>query len=71
MAAFYLIQFDGIFQTQDEVNNYKNSAGKIIEPYAKPGDVRYVDANDDGAIDNGDRVHMGNPIPEPYLWLQP
>lgn len=63
IGAFYLVQFDGVFQTQDEVNNYKTADGKVIEPYAKPGDVRYIDANGDGVIDNRDRVHIGNPFP--------
>lgn len=64
IGSFYLIQFDGIFQTQDEVNNYKTADGKVIEPYAKPGDVRYIDANGDGIIDNRDRVHIGTPFPK-------
>ena len=63
VGAFYLIQMDGIFQTQDEVNNYKTADGKVIEPYAKPGDVRYIDANGDGVINNQDRVHVGSPFP--------
>ncbi|AMJ66318.1 hypothetical protein AXW84_13395 [Hymenobacter sp. PAMC 26628] len=64
IGSAYMIQFDGIFQTQDEVNNYKSADGKIIEPYAKPGDVRYVDANGDGTINNKDRVHIGTPFPK-------
>lgn len=63
IGSFYLLQFDGIFQTQEEVNNYKTADGKVIEPYAKPGDVRYIDANGDGQINSSDRVHMGTPFP--------
>ena len=64
VGAFFLIPFDGIFQTQDEVNNYKNAAGKVIEPFAKPGDVRYQDTNGDGVIDSKDRVFVGSPYPK-------
>ena len=64
LGSFYVVKFDGIFQTQDEVNNYKNADGKIIQPYAKPGDVRYVDTNGDGTINDQDRQHLGTPFPK-------
>lgn len=63
IGSAYMIQFDGIFQTQDEVSSYRNAAGTVIQPYAKPGDARYVDANGDGVINNQDRVHIGTPFP--------
>ena len=64
VGAFYLIQFDGIFQTQDEVDNYKTADGKVIQPYANPGDVRYKDVNGDGKIDDGDRVYYDTNFPK-------
>ncbi len=64
VGAFFLIPFQGIFQTQAEVDNYKNAAGTTIEPYASPGDVKYQDVNGDGKIDNSDRVFVGSPIPK-------
>jgi hypothetical protein len=53
----------GIFQTADEVANYKNAAGTVIQPYAAAGDVKYADTNGDGVIDSKDRVHIGSPFP--------
>ena len=64
IGSFYMVKFDGIFQTQDEVNSYKTADGKVIQPYAKPGDVRYIDANGDGTINNSDRIQMGTPFPK-------
>ncbi len=64
IGAFFLLPFDGIFQTQDEVNNYKSADGKIIEPYASAGDVRYRDTNGDGQINNADRVYYDTDIPK-------
>lgn len=64
VGAFYLIQFDGVFQTQDEVNNYKTADGKVIQPYANAGDARYKDVNGDGNIDDGDRVYYDTNIPK-------
>jgi TonB-linked SusC/RagA family outer membrane protein len=69
LGEFYLIQFDGIFQSKDEVNAYRNAAGTIIQPYASAGDVRYVDANGDGRIDNADRVYVGKALPNLQLGL--
>lgn len=70
MASWYVIQTDGIFQSVDEVNNYKNSEGKIIQPNAKPGDIRYVDLNDDGQINDDDRSFHGSPWPTLQAGLQ-
>ncbi|OGX81106.1 SusC/RagA family TonB-linked outer membrane protein [Hymenobacter coccineus] len=64
VGAFFLIPFDGVFQTQDEVNSYKNAAGKVIEPFAQPGDARYRDTNGDGQINDDDRVYYDTNIPK-------
>ncbi|WP_460610261.1 SusC/RagA family TonB-linked outer membrane protein [Hymenobacter terrigena] len=69
VGEFYLIPFDGIFQSADEVKNYKNAAGKVIQPYASAGDVRYKDTNGDGVIDTKDRIFAGSPIPKLQMGL--
>ncbi|NML65415.1 TonB-dependent receptor [Hymenobacter sp. RP-2-7] len=63
IGGAYMIQFNGVFQTQAEVDNYKTADGKVIEPWARPGDARYIDANGDGNITSADRVHIGTPFP--------
>lgn len=63
MGEWFVIQSNGLFKSQDEVNNYKNKDGKIIQPNAKPGDVKYVDANGDGSITDDDRRFRGSPWP--------
>ncbi|RAK62004.1 hypothetical protein DLM85_24590 [Hymenobacter edaphi] len=69
LGEFYLIPFDGIFQSQDEVANYKSSNGTVIQPYASAGDVRYRDTNDDGVINNSDAVYAGKSIPNLLMGL--
>lgn len=64
IGAFFLIPFDGVFQTQDEVNNYKTADGRVIQPYASPGDARYRDTNGDGQINDDDRVYYDTSIPK-------
>ncbi|HEV8511672.1 MAG TPA: TonB-dependent receptor [Cyclobacteriaceae bacterium] len=63
IGYFWGLKANGIFQTEDEVNNYKSSTGKIIQPTALPGDVRYVDRDGNGVIDDKDRSQIGNPNP--------
>lgn len=65
LAMFYVIKTDGLFQSVAEVQAHTNSAGVVIQPAAKPGDIRYVDYNDDGKISTaGDRQICGNPWPK-------
>jgi TonB-linked SusC/RagA family outer membrane protein len=68
IGAFFLVKTDGIFNSVDEVNAH-NKDGQLIQPNAQPGDIRFVDYNDDGEINNVDRQHLGNPIPKFNLGL--
>lgn len=61
---FYGYKTNGIFQNYDEINSYVNSNGGLIQPNAKPGDVRYVDVNGDGSITADDRTDIGNGTPD-------
>ncbi|AEV99843.1 TonB-dependent receptor [Niastella koreensis GR20-10] len=54
--SYYVVPTAGIFKTQDEVNNYKNKNGALIQPNAKPGDLKFVDVSGNGKIDDSDRV---------------
>jgi len=62
--SFYGFDMLGIFQTQEEVYAHTNSEGDIIQPNAKPGDVKWADLDDDGDIDGDDRKILGNPFPD-------
>ena len=61
---FYGYKTDGIFQNQEEVNTYVNSEGQTYQPNAKPGDVRFVDFNGDGVIDDNDKTKIGKGMPD-------
>jgi hypothetical protein len=69
MGVFYGVRTDGIFQTKDDITNYlytnpTTGARKMIQPSAKPGDIKFVDLNKDGQITDGDRTQIGNPYPK-------
>lgn len=65
VADYYVLVTDGIFQTQQEVDNYVSPAtGLPIMPGAQPGDIRFVDFDGDGDIDFDDRQIVGSPFPK-------
>lgn len=64
LGAYYLYQTAGIFQNQAEIDNYKNKDGDLIQPNAKPGDLKFIDVNGDGNLDDDDKVLMGNALPD-------
>jgi TonB-linked SusC/RagA family outer membrane protein len=63
IGYFYGLKTNGVFQTQEDVANYRTGEGKLIQPTAKPGDLRYVDRDGNGVIDANDRTMIGNPNP--------
>ncbi len=64
IGFFWGLETDGIFQNEAEVAAHSSNEGALIQPAAKPGDVRYVDQNGDGMIDDEDRKEIGNPNPD-------
>jgi TonB-linked SusC/RagA family outer membrane protein len=65
IGTFYGWTTDGLYQNQSEINSDPNiandprrEAGRI-----KPGDVRFLDLNNDGKIDDEDRTIIGDPTP--------
>ena len=69
IGEWYLIKTDGLFRSEEEVQAHKNSEGKLIQPNARPGDVRFIDANDDGMITDADRQYCGSTLPKFQLGM--
>ncbi|WP_142188165.1 SusC/RagA family TonB-linked outer membrane protein [Arenibacter algicola] len=71
IGFFYGYETDGILQTQDEVDAYvKPTDGTPYFSDQRPGDVRFVDQNQDGVIDESDKKMLGNPNPDFELGIQ-
>lgn len=64
IGSFYLYKTNGIFQNEAEVKSYANKQGELLQPNAKPGDIRFVDVDGDGVIDDKDKVYSGSGIPK-------
>lgn len=70
IGYFWGFVTDGILQNEAEVESYVGPEGEPYFKDAKPGDVRFVDQNNDGKIDDLDRVMLGDPNPDHILGLQ-
>lgn len=62
--SFYGVIATGIFQTQEEVDNYaKQQQGSDTYNSTAPGDLKFLDINNDGQINDADRTFIGDPNP--------
>lgn len=60
IGSFWVYQTDGIYQTQQEIDNSAHFDGSM------PGDFRYKDINNDGTLDSRDRIFVGSYQPKFY-----
>lgn len=51
------LQSNGFYESEEDIANYgaTSSFGEV-----KPGDIKYVDQNNDGVIDEKDEIYLGN-----------
>jgi TonB-linked SusC/RagA family outer membrane protein len=63
LNSFYVIKTAGIFQSDAEAAAYTKD-GKRIQPNAVAGDLKFVDFNNDGKIDDNDRQYVGSAMPK-------
>ena len=58
IATFYGWKADGLFQTQADIEAHATQEGAV------PGDVRFIDIDNNGIIDDEDRTILGSPHPD-------
>ena len=59
LGSYYGYKVAGYFKSYDEIAKSALPVGAVVQP----GDVKYVDQNNDGVIDSNDRVVLGNAFP--------
>lgn len=70
IASFYGWKTDGLYQTAQEIQNDPNIKNDPRKGNISPGDVRFIDINKDGIIDESDRTYIGDPNPNTILGVQ-
>ncbi len=70
IGFFYGLQTNGLLQNQDDVDAWVTPEGKPYFEDQRPGDVKFVDQNLDGVIDDLDKVMIGSPLPDFEMGLQ-
>ena len=65
IGTFFGWTTDGLYNSESEINSDANIANdpRREEGLIQPGDVRFVDLNNDGVIDEQDRTILGDPFP--------
>ncbi|MEG1585711.1 MAG: TonB-dependent receptor [Bacteroidales bacterium] len=71
VGAFYLYRTDGIFQSAEEVKQWNEQHGTLvdgkwvgIQPKAEAGDIRFRDLNGDGQLNEKDKEECGFGLPK-------
>ena len=63
--GYYGYKTDGIFKSQEEIDNYAKQEVAGVGYETKPGDIKYVDVNGDGVVNSNDMTYLGyGNIPE-------
>tara|TARA_R110002111_G_scaffold102254_2_gene158434 strand:+ start:22463 stop:25711 length:3249 start_codon:yes stop_codon:yes gene_type:complete len=65
IGSFFGYVDQGLFQTQEEVDNHADQFGNIA-----PGDIKYKDIDEDGMINDRDLAVIGSPIPRHTFGLR-
>jgi TonB-linked SusC/RagA family outer membrane protein len=64
IGYFWGYKTAGIFQNTQEITDWIAAGNGVLQSDVQPGDVRYIDVNYDGVIDDNDKVNLGNGMPD-------
>jgi TonB-linked SusC/RagA family outer membrane protein len=64
IGYFWGYQTAGIFQNEKEIDEWIAAGNGVLLSDVRPGDVKFVDQNHDGVIDDNDKVDLGSGLPK-------
>ena len=64
IGYFYGHATAGVFQNQAEIDAWREAGNGILQPNPQPGDLKFVDTDHNGTIDDNDKVMIGDPNPD-------
>ena len=63
LYSYWLVKTDGIFRTDADAAAHVDKNGNRIQPNAVAGDLKFVDKNGDGKINDDDKEYLGSYFP--------
>lgn len=71
IGYFYGYKTDGVIQNQNDLQAYldQNCKGNAANSSIKPGDLKFVDVDGNGVINDDDKTDLGNPHPDVTMGL--
>jgi TonB-linked SusC/RagA family outer membrane protein len=64
MGYFWGYKTAGIFQNKQEISDWVAAGNGVLQTNVQPGDVKYVDVDHNGVINDDDKVDLGNGVPK-------
>lgn len=64
IGYFWGYKTAGLFQNQQDIDEWIAAGNGILQNNVAPGDVKFVDLNHDGKISDEDKTDLGNGIPD-------
>ncbi len=64
IGYFWGYKTAGIYQNNQEIVDWISAGNGVLQSDVQPGDVKFVDVNHDGVIDDKDKVNLGNGMPD-------
>ena len=64
IGYFWGFETAGIFQNQQQIEDWLAAGNGVLQSDPQPGDVIYVDQDHNGVIDDNDKVDLGNGTPD-------
>lgn len=64
IGYFWGYKTAGVFQNQQDINDWIAAGNGVLQSDVQPGDVKYYDIDHNGVINDADKVNLGNGMPD-------
>ena len=64
IGYFWGYKTAGVFQNQQDINDWIAAGNGVLQNDVQPGDVKYYDIDHNGVINDADKVNLGNGMPD-------
>ena len=67
VGYFWGYKTAGVFQNQADIDAWKAAGNGILQANPQPGDLKFVDVDKNGVIDDNDKTMIGDPNPKYHM----